>query len=99
MIETNKIGQRLMSTITLDEFTDYFIKKVGYQVEEEKSPSFLTGVKELAAFLHMSVSNAERKVCNHDFDHCLYRTGHILLFDKNKLLEGMKVANKKRTKV
>lgn len=82
----------MVSDVTVEELCTY----LKYKGEIQEEQAFLTGVKELAAFLHMSVSNAERKICNHDFDYCLYRTGHVLLFDKNKLLEGMKVTNKKR---
>ena len=82
--------------MTIEEFIIQ-LKEAGYEItsrQMETPPvqqkTYLSGVKELAAFLHCSVSTAQRKLGNHEFDFCLYRTGQKLLFDKEQLLEGLK---------
>lgn len=82
--------------MTIEEFIIQ-LKEAGYEIVSRQSETptvqqktYLSGVKELAAFLHCSVSTAQRKLSNHEFDFCLYRTGQKLLFDKDLLLEGLK---------
>lgn len=90
---TNKLNTP-MASLTVGEFLEILqesrIVTISFNKENREPKSFITGVKELARFLGCSVSTVQRKLALHEFDFCLYRTGNIILFDKNKLLEGLK---------
>lgn len=81
------------ASLTLGEFLEILqesgIATISFNNDRHEPKTFISGVKELAQFLNCSVSTAQRKISDHEFDFCLYRSGHILLFDKEKLLEGI----------
>ena len=82
-----------LASLTLGEFLEILqesgIATISFNNDCHEPKTFISGVKELAQFLNCSVSTAQRKISDHEFDFCLYRSGHILLFDKEKLLEGL----------
>jgi hypothetical protein len=81
---------KTIASMTMSEFLEQLSELGIVMKQETEEKKYLSGVKELAIFLNCSISTAQRKISDHEFDYCLYRSGHILLFDKKKLLEGMK---------
>jgi hypothetical protein len=87
------------------EFLELLQQVKGTEVKEEKKqsplndypnlPQFITGIKELASLLGISVSTVSRMKAEGLLDDALFQNGKTVIFDTCKVLEILRVSNKK----
>jgi len=87
------------------EFLELLQQVKGTEVKEEKKqsplndypnlPQFITGIKELARLLGISVSTVSRMKAEGLLDDALFQNGKTVIFDTCKVLEILRVSDKK----
>lgn len=87
------------------EFLELLQQAKGTEVKEEKKqsplndypnlPQFITGIKELARWLGISVSTVSRMKNEGLLDDATFQNGKTVIFETYKVLEILRVSNKK----
>ncbi len=99
MAKTDESHQKLLVSVTLDEFIqalrDSMFSDTLQNDITDTSRKFLYGLKELSNFLGCSLSTAARIHKSGVIHAATYRTGRILMFDQEMILELLHVTKRK----
>jgi len=79
--------KELISEVVTEVLKENLPEQSSKSLKDDKIPLYIYGMKELASFLHCSISSAQRKFSAGEFDGASFRTGQIIGFNTEKLFE------------
>lgn len=90
MDKKNSNNENLISNLTIKEFIE-----LSKEINKSNEKVFVYGYKELADFLNCSDSKVRKLVKSGKIDEAIYKSEGLIFFDKQKILEALKIVKNK----